>query len=125
MDCEMDDPKMPKNGTEITTKKTIRPKRSGYMRITIEPAIALMELFNQAKVTGIFGSQEDFKKEMTIEEAREVLAKNTYVGFYRGRVICVEFARPLLFLDSYDRHQGIGKARKILMKLEEDQWEEM
>jgi hypothetical protein len=61
----------------------------------------LVELFNNAKITGVFGKQEDFEEPMTIKEAREVLEKNPFVGHHRGRTISVFFNAKQLNLMSY------------------------
>lgn len=77
----------------------------------------LRELYNNSKVQGL-GFLQATGKDMTTDEASELLKNHTYFDYLYGKVMKVDLSSDIEFNEcGYDRDNGVGKAQKIIDKL--------
>jgi len=77
-------------------------------------AEVLCALYNNAKSQGLGRFIAD-KKDMTIEQAEELLKQVTYFDYVKGRVLKVDLSGNTSFDEwLYDRDNGKGSAQRAL-----------
>lgn len=82
----------------------------------------LAALFNGSFQQGMGGLDARGRAQLTEEDARAMLAEDTYFDYVRGRVLKVDLRDPESF-DSrlYDRDCGEGAAARIIAQIREAQ----
>ena len=81
-------------------------------------AAILAALYNASKPLGM-GVFHYEPKDMTIEEAEELLKTQTYFDYHKGRVMKIDFSKDELYTGMYNRDNGEGKAEEIINSLQE------
>ena len=77
-------------------------------------AEVLCALYNNAKSQGV-GVFMRINKDMTIEQAKELLKEDTYFDYVQGRVLKVDLSGNTSFDEwLYDRDNGKGSAQRAL-----------
>ena len=80
-------------------------------------AAVLAALYNAAKPQGLGFLHYD-PRPMTIEEARKILSVETYFDYLKGRVMKVDLSGDEFDSWGYDRDNGEGMAKNVLMSLQ-------
>lgn len=81
----------------------------------LDKAKVLMALYNNAKVQGM-GFLHYTPTPMTKDEAKELLSRQTYFDYVRGRVMKVDLSSDTLNPALYDRDNGQGAALAAIMQ---------
>lgn len=76
----------------------------------------LAALYNASRPLGL-GFMDYDPKDMTIEEAEELLKTQTYFDYHKGRVMKVDLSKDELWTALYNRDNGQGKAEEIINNL--------
>lgn len=84
----------------------------------IDVAKLLAALFNASKPQGM-GFLQPFAEPMTRDEAAELLARDSYFDYVRGRVMKIQLKEGQHSLDPwlYDRDNGQGAAQRVVESL--------
>lgn len=83
----------------------------------LNKAEVLKELYNNSKVQGL-GFLQATGKEMTTQEAQDLLKQTTYFNYLHGKVMKVDLSSDEEFEERlYDRDNGIGKAEGVINNL--------
>lgn len=83
----------------------------------LDKAEVLKELYNNSKIQGM-GFLEATGRDMTIEEARQLLARGTYFDYLHGKIMKVDLKSDSAFEEwGYDRDNGEGSAQRVIDKL--------
>ena len=81
----------------------------------IDKAVVLAALYNNSKPLGM-GMLHFKPEDMTVEEARELLEKQTYFDYLKGRVMKIDLSGILLDPYLYDRDNGTGAAENAILE---------
>lgn len=84
----------------------------------LDKAAVLAALYNRAKPQG-WGYLDYQPGDMTIEQAREHLAKTTSFDYIQGRVLKINLGKAELDPWGYDRDNGQGAAQRAIDALRE------
>ncbi len=76
---------------------------------------ALVALYNHAQTQGM-GIYHFTPEDMTIEEATELVGKQTYFDYVHGRILKVNFREEEPSFAMYNRDNGEGAAEIALMR---------
>jgi hypothetical protein len=76
-------------------------------------AEVLAKLYNAARAQGLWVFHYT-PKDMTIEEAEELLKTQTYFDYLNGRVMKVNLSKDEMFEGLYDRDNGQGAALRAI-----------
>ena len=76
----------------------------------------LAELYNNSRPLGLEILQYT-SEDMKINEAEELLKKQTYFDYLNGRVMKIDLSTNDLRTDLYNRDNGFEAAEKIISKL--------
>lgn len=83
----------------------------------LDKAEVLKELYNNSIHQGL-GFLNFNSKDMTLEEAKEILKQRTYFDYLNGRVMKVDLSSDDEFEEwLYDRDNGIGSAKRVIDEL--------
>ena len=82
----------------------------------LDKAEVLAALYNQAKAQGM-GFLHHVPEDMTIENARELLSRDTYFDYVQGRVMKIRLDRDELDTFLYNRDNGYNAAEAIIERL--------
>jgi hypothetical protein len=83
----------------------------------LDPAQVLIALYNNAKIQGRGILHPRGSSPLTIDQAREVLARPERVDYLHGRVIKVDLRREDIEVYLYDQANGEGKAQRVIENL--------
>lgn len=78
-----------------------------------DPAAVLVALYNASKPLGM-GILQFTPGNMSLEEAKHLLAQSRYFDYLHGRVMKVTIDGPILDSRLYDRDNGIGAAARAI-----------
>lgn len=81
-------------------------------------ADVLAALYNNAKTQGL-GTLHYTPEDLQKEEAEELLKKDTYFDYLKGRVMKVDLSGNALNSWGYDRDNGQGSTQAAISRLEE------
>lgn len=83
----------------------------------LDKAEVLSGLYNNSRVIG-YGAMFVSDKDMTMEEARELLEHTTYFDYLHGKIMKVDLKSDIEFDERlYDRDNGKGSAERVIQKL--------
>lgn len=83
----------------------------------LDKAEVLKELYNNSRVQGL-GFLQATGRDMTTEEARELLKEQTYFDYLYGKVMKVDLKSDECFEEFlYDRDNGEGSAERVINRL--------
>jgi len=82
----------------------------------VDKAEVLASLYNRSKPLGM-GFFHAVDGNMDAAEARDLLSKETYFDYLKGRVMKVSFRKDVLDTRLYDRDNGNGAAYKAIAHL--------
>ncbi len=82
----------------------------------LDKAEVLAALYNQAKAQGM-GFLQHTPEDMTTEDARELLSKDTYFDYVQGRVMKIRLDGDELNTFLYNRDNGYQAAEAVLERL--------
>lgn len=82
----------------------------------LDKAVVLAALYNQAHVQGL-GILHAKPGDMSIEEARALLADQTYFDYLHGRVMKIDLSEDDLSTTLYNRDNGPNAAESIISAL--------
>ena len=83
----------------------------------LDKAVVLAALYNGSKQQGMGMLQTRGRTEMTVEEAREELKRDSYFDYLHGRVMKISMKSDELNTSLYDRDNGPEAAEKIITQL--------
>lgn len=83
----------------------------------LDKAEVLAALFNASQQQGMGFLDSSGVKNMSVEEARNLVVDSTYFDYLRGRVMKVNIGKDFLDPWGYDRDNGQGAAKKALSSL--------
>jgi len=86
----------------------------------LNKADVLAALYNNSRPLGL-GILHSEEKDMTREEAEELLKTQTYFDYLKGRVMKVELSGNEFDPYMYDRDNGEGAAQRVITELEKQQ----
>lgn len=83
----------------------------------LDKAKLLMALFNNSFQQGMGVMHKEGAVPMNLEDAKNLVAKNTYYDYLRGRIMKVDIKGPMMFTAAYNRDVGHGEAERIVAQL--------
>jgi hypothetical protein len=87
----------------------------------LKKSTVLIALYNEAQVQGM-GIFAPFQKQITEDEAEEMLKRSTYFDYLNGRVMKIDLKSDEEFEEwLYDRDNGSGSAQRIIDELRNSQ----
>ena len=79
----------------------------------MDKAAVLCALYNGGRIQGL-GALHYVKGGLPIDEARDLLTKETYFDYLKGRVLKVDLSGNVLDTRLFDRDNGLGAAEFAL-----------
>ncbi len=83
----------------------------------MDKAEVLAALYNGSRQQGMGFLHSRGTSEMTVEQAREELKRDSYFDYLNGRVMKIGLDSDDLETRLYDRDNGVGAAERIIEKL--------
>jgi hypothetical protein len=83
----------------------------------LDKAELLAALFNASRQQGMGFMDRSGGSDMTAEDAREILAKQNYFDYLRGRVMKIDLGGDELRTHLYNRDNGPGAAEAVIEHL--------
>jgi hypothetical protein len=83
----------------------------------LDKALVLASLYNGSRQQGMGFLDSAGRKQMTVEEAGEILKHGTYFDYLHGRVMKIDLASDELQTALYNRDNGPEAAERIIDEL--------